>query len=49
MGFGRVQRVFLTIWSVRKQYEAMQYVAIMGHVFSSMVKSLAENGVDVEA
>lgn len=39
---------FLTIWFQRERCEALQSVAIVGHVFSSMVKSVAENGMEAE-
>jgi hypothetical protein len=36
--------IFPTVWFQREQGEAGQSVAIMGHVFSSMMKLVVENG-----
>jgi hypothetical protein len=40
--------VFQTAWFQRERCEALESVTIMGHVFSSMVKSVAENGMKAE-
>jgi hypothetical protein len=37
----------LTVWFQREQCEALHSVAIVGHVFSRMMKSVAKN--DIEA
>jgi hypothetical protein len=42
----RATMFFLTIWFQMEQCEALQYVAIAGHVFSPMVKSVTENGME---
>jgi hypothetical protein len=41
-------RVFLVVWFLWERCEALQSVAIVGHVSSSTVKSGAENGMEVE-
>jgi hypothetical protein len=40
--------VFLTVWFQREHCKALLSVAIMGHVLRSMVKSTAENDMEVE-
>ena len=44
----RATMFFLTVWFQREQCEALQSVAIVGHAFNSMVKSVAENGMEAE-
>jgi hypothetical protein len=39
---------FLAVWFRRKRREAPQYVAFVGLVLGSMVKSVAKNGMDAE-
>jgi hypothetical protein len=39
---------FLTVWFHTERYEALRPVAIVGHVFSSIVKSVTENGMQAE-
>jgi hypothetical protein len=40
--------VFLTIWIQRERHEALQSISIVGHVFSPMVKSVVENGMEAK-
>jgi hypothetical protein len=46
--WSRVTVFFLTVWFQRERCEALQSIAVVGHVFSSMVKSVAENGMETE-
>jgi hypothetical protein len=39
---------FLIVWFQRERCEALQSVAIVGHVFSSMVMSVVENDMEAE-
>jgi hypothetical protein len=43
-----VHILFLVVWFKRERYEALQSIVIVGHVFSSMMKLAAENGMEVE-
>jgi hypothetical protein len=40
--------VFLNVWFQREQCEVLMFVAIVVHVFSFMVKSVAENGLEAK-
>jgi hypothetical protein len=48
MGFDQTHPFFLTVWFQRERCEDLLYVAIMGHVLRSMVKSEAENDMEAE-
>jgi hypothetical protein len=39
---------FLTVWFQREHDEVILFVAIMGHVLRSMVKSEADNDMEAE-
>jgi hypothetical protein len=43
-----VTMFFLTIWFQRERCEGLQSIAIVGHVFNLMVKSVVENDMEVE-
>jgi hypothetical protein len=38
----------MTVWFQRERCEALQSVAIVGHVLSSMVMSVVENSMEAE-
>jgi hypothetical protein len=39
---------FITIWFQRERCEILRSVIIVGHVLSSMMKLVAENGMEAE-
>ena len=39
---------FFTVWFQRERCEVLQSVAIVGHVFCTMVMSVVENGMEAE-
>jgi hypothetical protein len=48
MVFDSTQPCFFTVWLPKERYEPLQFAAIVGHVFSSMVKSVTENGMEAK-